>query len=360
MNSFGHILRLTTFGESHGPAIGGVLDGVPAGIVIDRNFIQERLDRRRPGQSSITTSRSESDRVELLSGIFEGRTLGTPIGFVIPNTSSRPADYDKLRDVCRPSHADYTYMAKYGHRDHRGGGRASARETACRVVAGAICLKALSDMGIEVFAYTSSIGGIECAKQASQVDPAGIETNPVRCPDYNAAEKMAEEIKKVRGEGDTLGGTVTCVIRGVPAGLGEPVGDKLHTLLGAAMLSINAVKGVEFGDGFAAAAARGSEMNDAFTAAGADGKPSFATNHSGGIQGGISNGADIVLRVAFKPVPTLMRPVEGALASDGRTITLDCGGRHDCCVVPRAVPVVEAMAAISIFDAILLNRSSRI
>lgn len=360
MNSFGHILRLTTFGESHGPAIGGVLDGVPAGIVIDRNFIQERLDRRRPGQSSITTSRSESDRVELLSGIFEGRTLGTPIGFVIPNTSSRRADYDKLRDVCRPSHADYTYMAKYGHRDHRGGGRASARETACRVVAGAICLKALSDMGIEVFAYTSSIGGIECAKQASQVDPAGIETNPVRCPDYNAAEKMAEEIKKVRGEGDTLGGTVTCVIRGVPAGLGEPVGDKLHAMLGAAMLSINAVKGVEFGDGFAAAAARGSEMNDAFTAAGADGKPSFATNHSGGIQGGISNGADIVLRVAFKPVPTLMRPVEGALASDGRTITLDCGGRHDCCVVPRAVPVVEAMAAISIFDAILLNRSSRI
>ena len=353
-------MRLTTFGESHGPAIGGVLDGVPAGIVIDRNFIQERLDRRRPGQSSITTSRSESDRVELLSGIFEGRTLGTPIGFVIPNTSSRPADYDKLRDVFRPSHADYTYMAKYGHRDHRGGGRASARETACRVVAGAICLKALSDMGIEVFAYTSSIGGIECAKQASQVDPAGIETNPVRCPDYNAAEKMAEEIKKVRGEGDTLGGTVTCVIRGVPAGLGEPVGDKLHTMLGAAMLSINAVKGVEFGDGFAAAAARGSEMNDAFTAAGADGKPSFATNHSGGIQGGISNGADIVLRVAFKPVPTLMRPVEGALASDGRTITLDCGGRHDCCVVPRAVPVVEAMAAISIFDAILLNRSSRI
>ena len=360
MNSFGHILRLTTFGESHGPAIGGVLDGVPAGIVIDRDFIQERLDRRRPGQSSITTSRAESDRVELLSGIFEGRTLGTPIGFVIPNTSSRPADYDNLRDVCRPSHADYTYMAKYGHRDHRGGGRASARETACRVVAGAICLKALSAMGIEVFAYTSSIGGIECAIQASQVDPAGIETNPVRCPDYNAAEKMAEEIKKVRGEGDTLGGTVTCVIRGVPAGLGEPVGDKLHAMLGAAMLSINAVKGVEFGDGFAAAAARGSEMNDAFTAAGADGKPSFATNHSGGIQGGISNGADIVLRVAFKPVPTLMRPVEGVLASDGRTITLDCGGRHDCCVVPRAVPVVEAMAAISIFDAILLNRSSRI
>jgi len=361
MNSFGHILRLTTFGESHGPAIGGVLDGIPAGITVDRDFIQERLDRRRPGHTPGSTTRPETDRVELLSGIFEGRTLGTPIGFIIPNTAARPADYEQLRDICRPSHADYTYSVKYGRRDHRGGGRASARETACRVVGGAICMRALADMGINLFAYTSAIGGIECHILPDQTDTAAIESNAVRCPDTETAKAMAEAIGKARAEGDTLGGIVTCVIRGVPPGIGEPVGNKLHAMLGAAMLSINAVKGVEFGDGFAAAASCGSKMNDAFIAATTpDGRPSFASNHSGGIQGGISNGADIVMRIAFKPVPTLMRPIEGALGADGQTVTLEAHGRHDVCVIPRAVPVVEAMAAMTILDAILMNRCARI
>lgn len=361
MNSFGHILRLTTFGESHGPAIGGVLDGVPAGIAVDPDFVQRCLDRRRPGSTAGSTTRPEADRIELLSGIYEGRTLGTPIGFIIRNTAARPADYEHMRDVCRPSHADYTYMAKYGRRDHRGGGRASARETACRVAAGAICLQALEEMGISIAACTSAIGGIVADADVCTALQGACD-NALRCPDAAAAARMESAIAEARAAGDTLGGTVTCIVRGVPPGLGEPVGAKLNALLGAAMLSINAVKGVEFGDGFAAATSRGSLMNDAFTApARAGGQPGFASNHSGGIQGGISNGADIVVRVAFKPVPTLMGDIHGALGPDGQSIvTLAGRGRHDVCVVPRAVAVVEAMAALTLLDAILMNRCARI
>lgn len=343
MNTFGRNLTLTTFGESHGPAIGGVIDGFPANVAIDLDAVQHELDRRRPGQSRITTARAEADCVKILSGMFEGRTLGTPIGFIIENTDQHSSDYEEMRHTFRPSHADFTYQAKYGIRDFRGGGRASARETATRVVGGAFCKQWLATRGVTISAWTSQVGPIKM-RQAS-VDP---ESNAVRCPDSEAAEKMITLIEQVKAEGDTIGGVISCRITGVPAGIGEPLFDRLNSRLGAAMLSIPAVKGVEFGMGFDGCQCRGSEMIDEFQTL-PDGSVRTRTNHSGGIQGGISNGMDIDLRVGFKPVATLLREV--------RTIT-DCGdetilkarGRHDPCVLPRAVPVVEAMAAMVIAD----------
>ena len=352
MNTFGEIFRLTTFGESHGPAIGGVIDGMPAGISIDLSVVQHELDRRRPGQSALTTPRKESDRVEILSGLFEGKTTGTPIGFIIRNENQHSADYDNLRDVFRPSHADYTYYNKYGIRDHRGGGRASARETAARCVAGAFAKIALQTQGISVKAYTSQVGGIALAGTYKDYDLNAIESNAVRCPDAATAEKMADLIKSVKAEGDTIGGIITGVITGVPVGVGEPVFGKLHAALGAAMLSINAAKGFDYGCGFAGVAQRGSEQNDLFVADG-EGHVHTLTNNSGGIQGGISNGEDIYFRVAFKPVATLLRE-QATIDKEGHAATIKARGRHDACVLPRAVPVVESMAAMTVLDYLLL------
>ena len=352
MNTFGEIFRLTTFGESHGPAIGGVIDGMPAGISIDLGVVQHELDRRRPGQSALTTPRKESDRVEILSGLFEGKTTGTPIGFIIRNENQHSADYDNLRDVFRPSHADYTYYNKYGIRDHRGGGRASARETAARCVAGAFAKIALQTQGIDVKAYTSQVGGIALPGTYKDYDLNAIESNAVRCPDAATAEKMADLIKSVKAEGDTIGGIITGVITGVPVGVGEPVFGKLHAALGAAMLSINAAKGFDYGCGFAGVAQRGSEQNDLFVADG-EGHVHTLTNNSGGIQGGISNGEDIYFRVAFKPVATLLRE-QPTIDKDGHAATIKARGRHDACVLPRAVPVVESMAAMTVLDYLLL------
>ena len=352
MNTFGEIFRLTTFGESHGPAIGGVIDGMPAGIGIDLDFVQHELDRRRPGQSALTTPRKESDRVEILSGLFEGKTTGTPIGFIIRNENQHSADYDNLRDVFRPSHADYTYYNKYGIRDHRGGGRASARETAARCVAGAFAKIALQAQGIDVKAYTSQVGSIVLPGTYKDYDLNAIESNAVRCPDAATAEKMAALIKSVKAEGDTIGGIITGVITGVPVGVGEPVFGKLHAALGAAMLSINAAKGFDYGSGFAGVAQRGSEQNDLFVADG-EGQVHTLTNNSGGIQGGISNGEDIYFRVAFKPVATLLRE-QPTVDKDGHAATIKARGRHDACVLPRAVPVVESMAAVTLLDYLLL------
>ena len=352
MNTFGEIFRLTTFGESHGPAIGGVIDGMPAGISIDLGVVQHELDRRRPGQSALTTPRKESDRVEILSGLFEGKTTGTPIGFIIRNENQHSADYDNLRDVFRPSHADYTYYNKYGIRDHRGGGRASARETAARCVAGAFAKIALQTQGISVKAYTSQVGGIALPGTYKDYDLNAIESNAVRCPDAATAEKMADLIKSVKAEGDTIGGIITGVITGVPVGVGEPVFGKLHAALGAAMLSINAAKGFDYGSGFAGVAQRGSEQNDLFVADG-EGQVHTLTNNSGGIQGGISNGEDIYFRVAFKPVATLLRE-QPTVDKDGHAATIKARGRHDACVLPRAVPVVESMAAVTLLDYLLL------
>lgn len=356
-NTFGHIYRLTTFGESHGPAIGGVIDGVPAGFPLDIEAVQRELDRRRPGQSAITTARRESDTVTFLSGIFDGRTTGTPIGFVINNADHHSADYENLRDVYRPSHADFTYEAKYGIRDYRGGGRSSARETACRVVGGAVARQILGQMGIEVAAWTSAVGKIEMNDSSAEISGADVEANAVRCPDPVAAAEMEALIRRVKVEGDTVGGVVSCVVTGVPAGLGEPVFDRLNSMLAGAMMSINAAKGFELGMGFAGARCRGSEMIDLFTSDDA-GRISTVTNHSGGIQGGISNGAPIRFKVAFKPVATLLREVE-TVDRDGNPATVKARGRHDPCVVPRAVPVVEAMAAMVILDAWLMNKSTR-
>ena len=352
MNTFGEIFRLTTFGESHGPAIGGVIDGMPAGISIDLSVVQHELDRRRPGQSALTTPRKESDRVEILSGLFEGKTTGTPIGFIIRNENQHSADYDNLCDVFRPSHADYTYYNKYGIRDHRGGGRASARETAARCVAGAFAKIALQTQGISVKAYTSQVGGIALAGTYKDYDLNAIESNAVRCPDAATAEKMADLIKSVKVEGDTIGGIITGVITGVPVGVGEPVFGKLHAALGAAMLSINAAKGFDYGCGFAGVAQRGSEQNDLFVADG-EGHVHTLTNNSGGIQGGISNGEDIYFRVAFKPVATLLRE-QATIDKEGHAATIKARGRHDACVLPRAVPVVESMAAMTVLDYLLL------
>lgn len=347
-SSFGHIFRLSTFGESHGAAIGGVIDGVPSNQKIDLDQIQLELDRRKPGQSAITTQRKESDTVEFLSGIFEGKTTGTPIGFIIRNSDSKSKDYDHLKEAFRPSHADYTYFKKYGHRDYRGGGRSSARETACRVVAGALAKQILERQGVSFLTYVDQVGDI---RFEGTPDPDQIETNDVRCPSNETAEKMVEYIKQVRKQGDTVGGAVKCTVTGLPVGLGEPVFDKLHAVIGHAVLSINAVKGIEFGSGFDAVNMLGSEHNDHFTPEG-----TTETNYSGGVQGGISNGMPLELRVAFKPVATLLKPQE-SIDQDGNKITLEGKGRHDPCVVPRAVPIVEAMVAMTLLDMLLIHRS---
>ena len=357
MNEFGIIYRLTSFGESHGAAVGGVVDGMPAGITNDVDEVQRQLNRRRPGQSAIVTQRNEKDRVRFLSGIFEGVTTGTPIGFVVENEDHHSNDYSNIRDVFRPSHADYTYTSKYGIRDYRGGGRSSARETIARVVAGALAMQALGQIGVTVTAYTSQVGNIALDNDYRHYDLSTIESNDVRCPDADAAARMHELIRQVQADGDTIGGTVTCVVKGVPVGLGEPVFDKLHARLAYAMMSINAAKGFDYGMGFDGVGNRGSQMNDAFICT--DGHISTTTNRSGGIQGGISNGEDIYFRVAFKPVATLLRDVE-TIDKDGRATTLHARGRHDPCVLPRAVPIVEAMAAMTIFDMYLLNRTARL
>ena len=355
MNTTGRIFRLTTFGESHGEAIGGVVDGMPAGIPIDLDFIQQELNRRRPGQSSITTSRNEADQVELLSGVFEGKSTGCPIGFIVRNTNQHSDDYDNMRQLFRPSHADYTYTQKYGLRDHRGGGRSSARITISRCVAGALAKLVLRQLGIQITAYTSQVGSIALDNDYHRYDLSQTESNDVRCPDQQKAEEMIQLIQQVKAEGDTIGGTITCVIQGCPVGLGEPEFGKLHAQLGAAMLSINAVKGFEYGEGFAGVTQRGSEQNDVFTV-GHDSAVTTKTNHSGGIQGGISNGQDIYFRVAFKPVATLLRE-QDTVDIHGQATKLTARGRHDACVLPRAVPVVEAMAAITILDAYLVNKA---
>ncbi len=355
MNTFGNIFRLTTFGESHGNGIGGVIDGFPAGVEIDETFIQKELLRRKPGQSALTTSRNESDRVEILSGLFEGRSTGTPIGFLVRNENQHSSDYNNLRDIYRPSHADYTYQSKYGIRDHRGGGRSSARETIARCVGGAFAKIALRQLGISVTAYTSQVGNIALERDYRAYDLSLIESNAVRCPDPEKAAKMAELIMRIKEKGDTVGGIITGVIQGCPVGLGEPVFGKLHAALGAAMLGINAVKGFEYGEGFAGAAATGSELNDRFIPS-ADGTFRTASNHSGGIQGGISNGEDIYFRVAFKPVATLLQEQQ-TVNRQGQPARIEVRGRHDPCVLPRAVPIVEAMAAMTILDYHLLNKT---
>ncbi len=357
-NTFGTLFRLTTFGESHGTALGGIIDGCPAGLIIDVEFIQQELNRRRPGQSNLTTSRDESDAIEILSGVFEGRSTGAPIAFEIRNRDHHSFDYDHLRTAYRPSHADYTYDVKYGFRDHRGGGRSSARETLSRVAGGAVAKLLLQHSGIRVTAFVSSIGGIQAANELTTSQLEGIELSQVRCPDADASEKMVELINSLKVEGDTIGGTITCIISGVPPGLGEPVFDKLQADLAKAAMSINTAKGFEYGEGFRAAAMRGSEHNDIFVAGGEEGIKT-ATNHSGGIQGGISNGNDIVFRVAFKPVATLQQS-QPSVNSKGENIVLAAKGRHDVCVVPRAVPIVEAMAALVIADHLLRNRSARL
>lgn len=357
MNTFGRIFRLTTFGESHGEAIGGVVDGMPAGIEIDQDFIQQELNRRRPGQSKITTSRQEPDKVELLSGVFEGKSTGCPIGFIVRNTNQHSQDYENMRCLFRPSHADYTYQQKYGIRDHRGGGRSSARITISRCVAGALAKLVLRQQGISIQAYTSQVGNIALEHDYQHYDLSLTESNAVRCPDSEKAEEMEALISQVKREGDTIGGIITCVIKGCPVGLGEPEFNKLHAVLGHAMLSINAVKGFEYGEGFAGVTARGSEQNDIFQ--NKNGQITTATNHSGGIQGGISNGQDIYFRVAFKPVATILQEQE-TVDKEGNPTKLTARGRHDPCVLPRAVPVVEAMAAMTILDYILLKNSANL
>ncbi len=347
-NSFGKLFTLTTYGESHGPALGGVIDGCPSGIALDLEAIQNDLDRRKPGQSAIVTQRKEDDVVKFHSGIFEGFTTGTSIGFVIENTNQKSHDYTHIKDSYRPSHADYVYDKKYGFRDYRGGGRSSARETACRVVAGAVAKQMLK--GIDINAYVSGVGALKLDKPYTALDLTQTETNIVRCPDAAMAAKMETYIKEVRGKGDTVGGIITCVIKNVPIGLGEPVFDKLHADLGKAMLSINAVKGFEYGSGFEGCTMLGSEHNDAFNTNG-----TTKTNFSGGIQGGISNGMDIYFNVAFKPVATLIQEYE-TIDKEGKVVVMHGKGRHDPCVVPRAVPIVEAMAALVLADFYLRNK----
>ncbi len=354
-NTFGHLFTLTTFGESHGTAVGGVVDGMPAGIEIDLDFIQQELNRRRPGQSKITTSRQEPDQVELLSGVFEGKSTGSPIGFIVRNQNQHSQDYENLRTVFRPSHADYTYYHKYGLRDHRGGGRSSARITISRCVGGALAKLVLRQLGVSIQAYTSQVGNIALERDYHQYDLSLTEQNTVRCPDQEKARQMEQLIEEVKADGDTIGGIITCVITGCPVGFGEPEFSKLHADLGAAMLSINAVKGFEYGEGFSGVTARGSEQNDVFISE----ELRVKTNHSGGIQGGISNGQDIYFRVAFKPVATLLRPQQ-TIDLEGNPTTLTARGRHDPCVLPRAVPVVEAMAAMVILDHFLLDKTVRL
>lgn len=356
-NSFGNIFVLTTFGESHGVAIGGVIDGMPAGIEIDFDFIQNELKRRRPGQSKITTSRSEPDKVEFFSGVFEGKSTGTPIGFAVYNTDQHSKDYDNMRALFRPSHADFTYYKKYGGRDYRGGGRSSARVTIARCVGGALAKLVLRKLHIDIKAYTSQVGNIILENDYHKYDLNTIEDNIVRCPDQRKAIEMTELIEQVKNEGDTIGGVVSCVIKGCPVGLGEPEFGKLHAQLGAAMLSINAAKGFEYGMGFAGVGKRGSEQNDVFYSQ--KGNISTVTNHSGGVQGGISNGQDIFFRVAFKPVATLLMPQE-TVDAYGDATSFHAHGRHDPCVLPRAVPIVEAMAAMVVLDNYLLNLTIKV
>lgn len=352
MNTFGNIFRLTSYGESHGAAVGGVIDGCPAGIELDLDFIQSELDRRRPGQSRITTPREEADKVEFLSGVFEGKTTGVPIGFIIRNQNQQSSDYNNLVDVYRPSHADYTYKQKYGVRDHRGGGRSSARETIARVVAGAVAKLYLKQQGISVVAYTSQVGPIVVESDYRQLDLSKIEDTAVRCPDLEKAEEMIKLIKEVQYKGDTIGGVVTCIVSGVPVGLGEPVFGKLHAALGSAMLSINAVKGFEYGHGFDVVKT-GSQLNDSFYDD--NGVIRTRTNNSGGIQAGISNGEDIYFRTAFKPVSTILME-QNTVDVDGKDTIIKARGRHDPCVLPRAVPIVESMAAMVIIDYFLLAK----
>ncbi|MEZ7917437.1 MAG: chorismate synthase [Patiriisocius sp.] len=351
-NTFGNFFKLTTFGESHGEAMGGVIDGCPAGVSIDLDAIENQMMRRRPGQSEIVTQRKEADTVRFLSGIFEGKTTGAPIGFIIENTNQKPADYTHIKDSYRPSHADYTFDKKYGHRDYRGGGRSSARETACRVAAGAIASQLLG--AISITGYVSSVGDLTLEKPYQKLDFNTVDSNVVRCPDAEMASKMIAKIKEVKKQGDTIGGIITCVIQNVPVGLGEPVFDKLHAQLGKAMLSINAVKGFEFGSGFKGATMNGSEHNDLFNQDG-----TTKSNLSGGVQGGISNGMDIYFRVAFKPVATIMQKQQ-TINSKGEKVEMQGKGRHDPCVVPRAVPIVEAMAALTIADFWLANKLSKL
>lgn len=354
-NTFGTLFRLTTFGESHGEALGGIIDGCPSGLALDLDFIQHELDRRRPGQSHIVTQRKEGDKVEFLSGNFEGKTTGTPIGFIIRNENQRSKDYEHIVDAYRPSHADYTYDAKYGMRDWRGGGRSSARETVSRVVAGAVAKLILKKYGITISAYTSQVGDIKLMKDYRKLDLTKTDSNIVRCPDALIAETMINRIEQVRKEGDTIGGVISCVVTGVAAGLGEPVFDKLHADLGKAMLSINAVKGFEYGSGFDGVSMKGSEHNDQFVVANKE--VHTKTNHSGGIQGGISNGEDIYFRVAFKPVATIMKK-QTTINSKKEEVEMVGKGRHDPCVLPRAVPIVEAMAALVLVDHILRNKTN--
>jgi chorismate synthase len=354
MNTFGNIFRLTSFGESHGRAIGGIIDGCPAGIAVDEAFIQNELNRRRPGQSAITTARDEKDKVEFLSGIFEGKTTGTPIAFAVWNADQHSNDYENLREAFRPSHADYTYQTKYGIRDHRGGGRSSARETISRVVAGALAKLVLRQIGVEITAYTSQVGNIKLSGTYKNHDLSLIETNAVRCPDTETAQAMENYILQIKKEGDTIGGVVSCVIKNAPVGLGEPVFGKAHAELAAAMLSINAAHGFDYGLGFDGAALRGSETNDEFCSE--NGKIRTRTNNSGGIQGGITNGEDIYFRVLFKPVPTLLKD-QNTVDLQGNETILKAKGRHDPCVLPRAVPIVEAMAALVVLDLCLRDRA---
>lgn len=364
-NSFGQLFRITTFGESHGEAIGVIIDGCPSALEVDMAFIQSELDKRKPGQSKITTQRKESDTVQILSGIFEGKTTGTPIAMIIPNEDQRSKDYSHIKDAYRPSHADYTYDAKYGHRDHRGGGRSSARETAARVAAGAIAKLLLKQAGIDIFAHVSSVGTIDAPNLnlASVEELVGIrESNIVRCADPATAHQMIELIDGIRKEGDTVGGKISCLVRNCPAGLGEPVFDKLHADLGKAMLSINAVHGFDYGSGFGGSEMRGSEHNDLFVPPGTGTENKnfrTLTNFSGGIQGGISNGMEITFRVAFKPVATIMQN-QASLDSSGNAANVQGKGRHDPCVVPRAVAIVEAMAALVLADHYLRNKVIRL
>lgn len=356
-NSFGKLFKITTFGESHGLALGVIIEGCPAGLKIDEEKIRLEMQRRKPGQSKITTQRKEEDEIQILSGVFEGISTGTPIGIVIPNSDQKSKDYSHISDKFRPSHADYTYFEKYGIRDYRGGGRSSARETAARVAAGAIAKQLLATKGVSVQAFVSQVGDLTLEKSYLELDLSKAEENIVRCPDPETAEKMIELIESVRLERDTIGGVVTCVIKNTPVGIGEPVFDRLHAELGKAMLSINAVKGFEYGSGFEGVKMRGSQHNDSFVKEGE--KIHTLTNHSGGIQGGISNGEDIYFRVAFKPVATIMQDQE-SLNEAGESVIVSGKGRHDPCVVPRAVPIVEAMAALVIADYILLAKSNKL
>ena len=350
-NKFGNLFSLTTFGESHGLAIGGIIDGCPAGVKIDQKIIQQDLDRRKPGQSKIVSQRKENDMVQIFSGIFEGKSTGTPIGFIIKNKDQKTKDYSHIKDSYRPSHADFVYDEKFGFRDYRGGGRSSARETAIRVVGGSIAKQFLKDIVVQ--AYVSRVGDVKVDKHYSELDLSKTEKNVVRCPDLVTAKKMEELIKSIRKEGDTVGGIITCVVKNVPTGLGEPVFDKLHARLGGAMLSINAVKGFEYGSGFESSKFKGSEHNDIFQKDG-----STSTNYSGGIQGGISNGMDIYFNVAFKPVATVMKK-QKSINKDGNEIILEAKGRHDPCVLPRAVPIVESMTALVIADHVLIKRTNK-